>query len=148
MLFLQLHELSSLEDFIDALSLESLPLAVAKNEVVASLVSGTGIEHKEGRQDRLGNFSSTKSWTGHALTKPVLTLGFTLRSTSGERMEEQSSIQSMWGWKQKGREGFYRGKIGGERMLQVVVAHTKWSQGWRFPCSQYTQGTKMVAEVI
>lgn len=95
MLFLQLHELSSLEDFIDALSLESLPLAVAMNEVVASLVSGTGIEHKEGRQDRPGNFFSTKSWTGHPLTKPMLTPGFTLCSTSGERMEEQSSIQSM-----------------------------------------------------
>lgn len=42
-----------MEDFIAALSLESLPLAVAVNEAAASHVSGTGIEHKE-RQDRTG----------------------------------------------------------------------------------------------
>jgi len=41
--FSNFGELSSLEDFVAALSLESLPLSVAMNE--ASLVSGTGIEH-------------------------------------------------------------------------------------------------------
>lgn len=62
-----------MEDFVAALCLESLPLAVAVDEVGTSLVSGTGIQHKEERQDRTGNFFPTKSRTGHPLMKPLLT---------------------------------------------------------------------------
>ena len=73
-----------MEDFIAALPPERLPLAVAMNEVVASLVSGTGLEHNKERQARPGNFLPAKSQTGHPLC-----------STSGEITEEQSSIQVM-----------------------------------------------------
>lgn len=84
-----------MEDFIAALSLESLPLAVAMNEAVASLVSGAGIKHKEETQDRTGNFFPTKSQIGRPLMKPLLTPVFTPCSASGEGMEEQSSFQAM-----------------------------------------------------
>lgn len=82
-------ELPPLEDFVAALSLASLPLAVAMNEAVASLVSGTGTEHNEERRTGQGISSL------HPLMKPLLTPVFTPCSTSGERMEEQSNTQAM-----------------------------------------------------
>lgn len=99
--FSSFRKLSALQDLIAALS-----LTVAMNEAVASLVSSTGIEHREEIQGRTGNFIPTKSQTGHPLAKPLLTPVFTPCISSWERMEEQSSIQATWGWKQKGKEGF------------------------------------------